>query len=475
MRLIDLTRGPSAAPLPAILVQGLPDYGRTELLDFVRRLFPHLKVAHVSAQDTDVEPTGRGPCHLVDSLLEAVATVPVRDFDRLWIDVPPLLDVSYLTAALGEEHSVVVHVVATCLDASRLLDDFTNDRTVAERCGDGVVAGLPVGTEAAEVSLLEPLSGFIESCDLIWLHGPDPEGRSRALVRRLNPGVAVSSDAEEVARAIMYPRRRFDPEKTYGAAAWKQAMRRIPTSSRECFRARRPFHPQRFDDRIAGWPESILRSFGSVWLAIPHDHAVVMDQFGPAGLFLRPDGRWLASVPAREQRDLLRAHPDLRASWDPVWADRMTELAFVADQPLTEDWSRALEACLLTDFEMRMDWSRFPNPFSDVWEEALAEIDDDDDDGPSEGVIESRPRLTLLPGCSGDCRDPGGRRPRSSPASTGKMSSRAFVEARVRAGIHQAATLRGKDAEKSDELSLPGIETRGLPSYTLGSKGSSHE
>lgn len=406
MRLIDLARGPSAAPLPTILVQGLPDSGRAELLELVRRMFPHLRLAHVSAQDADGAPTELTQSHVIESLLEAIATVSLRDFDRLWIDVPPLLDVGRLTAALDAESSIRVHVVATCLDASRLLDDFANDRTLEERCGAALVEGGAAGTYTGKVSVLEPLAGFIECCDLIWLHGPDPKGRSRALVRRLNPGVHLSSDAERVAKAIVYSRRRFDPEKTYGGAAWKQAMRRTETSSPECFRARRPFHPQRFDDLIAAWPDSLLRSFGCVWLAMPNDHAVVVDQFGPAGFFVRPDGRWLAGLPPREQRDLLRAHPDLRASWDPMWGDRMTEISFVADEPLTEEWSRTLEACLLTDFELRMDWGRFPNPFSELWEEEPVVADDDDDEGQSEGGPIHPPRLTLLRGWRSDSRKP---------------------------------------------------------------------
>ncbi len=407
MSLVDLTRGRSAAPLPTVLVQGLPDAGGSELLDSVRATYPHLRVAYVSAKGSRVERGDCSQCHLVQSLLEAIAQIPIREFDRLWIDVPPLLDISNLTAALDEEPRVAVHLIATCLDASRLLDDIANDRTLAESCDDAAVAGLPVDTTGGEVSILEPLSGFIETCDLIWLHGSDPEGSARRLVCRLNPRATVSSSIGEVAKALMYPRQRFHPEKTFAAAAWKQALARDSNSSHDCFRARRPFHPERFDNLVTGWPDSILRSFGSVWLAMPRDDAIVIDQFGPAGFFVRPDGRWLAGLPAREVRDLLHANPDLRDEWDPVWGDRMTELAFVAEAPLTNDWSRALEACLLTDLELRMDWSRFPNPFAELWDESLHDADDEDDAAElAEHTARSSPPLTLLPRRRSDPADP---------------------------------------------------------------------
>ncbi|MBM3535397.1 MAG: hypothetical protein FJX60_20475 [Alphaproteobacteria bacterium] len=76
----------------------------------------------------------------------------------------------------------------------------------------------------------------------------------------------------------------------------------------------------------------------------------------------------------------------------------------VADEPLTEEWSRAREACLLIDLELRMDWSRFANPFAELWEEALDETDDRDDSGAQ--ATQTGPRLTLLPNCSGESLDP---------------------------------------------------------------------
>jgi len=51
-----------------------------------------------------------------------------------------------------------------------------------------------------------------------------------------------------------------------------------------------------------------------------------------------------------------------------------------------------------------MDWSRFANPFAELWEEALDETDDRDDSGAQ--ATQTGPRLTLLPNCSGESLDP---------------------------------------------------------------------
>lgn len=85
----------------------------------------------------------------------------------------------------------------------------------------------------------------------------------------------------------------------------------------------------------------------------------------------------------------------------------MTEIAFVADKPLTQAWSHALEACLLTDAELRMDWSQFPNPFAELWDELVHDTDAADDiAGVHPHTVHASPRLTLLPSRSRDSREP---------------------------------------------------------------------
>ncbi|ELZ03447.1 CobW family GTP-binding protein [Natrialba asiatica] len=92
------------------------------------------------------------------------------------------------------------------------------------------------------------------------------------------------------------------------------------------FRARRPFHPDRFAALLRELPAAVVRSKGTVWVA-GTDMQLSLSQAGPS-VRLTATGPWIATLPALE-RDLYRSNrPDLE--WHDEFGDRQTELVVIA-------------------------------------------------------------------------------------------------------------------------------------------------
>lgn len=143
------------------------------------------------------------------------------------------------------------------------------------------------------------------------------------------------------------------------------------------FRARRPFHPQRFYDRLNSNWNGVLRSKGFFWLASRLDKIGVWSQ---AGRVARLDfgGFWWAAVPREHwpQADSFQA--ELEKKWHPEVGDYRQELVFIGigmDEIAIYD---SLQECLLNDEEFAEGidaWKHYFDPFP-RWntsvEEALA-------------------------------------------------------------------------------------------------------
>jgi G3E family GTPase len=101
------------------------------------------------------------------------------------------------------------------------------------------------------------------------------------------------------------------------------------------YRARRPFHPEKFKAFVdATWP-GLIRAKGHFWLATRPDW---VGEFSLAGAIARVSamGHWWAAIPKQHWPD----HPDWKAmmdeKWHAAWGDRRQELVFIGtgmDEP----------------------------------------------------------------------------------------------------------------------------------------------
>jgi G3E family GTPase len=224
------------------------------------------------------------------------------------------------------------------------------------------------------VSAAEALVEGIEFTDLIVLAHADEveEGDLREIesyIRKLQTRVEVlRRGRDDDLLLLLMGQKRYDYDETFRSAV----VDRSPTWS---YRRKRPFHPARLNDFLAGLPEAVIRATGLVWIATRPEDAYRLNYIAPAFLMMSPDEPWLAGADPFDVAYAFQQDPSLKETWDTKWGDRRNEIAFVGDDLPVREIEAALDRCLLTDIEMRKDWSRFDDPLSE-W------IDPPDDEGP---------------------------------------------------------------------------------------------
>jgi len=165
----------------------------------------------------------------------------------------------------------------------------------------------------------------------------------------------------------------FDFNEAAQAPGWLKELRGEHTSETEqyginnfVYRARRPFHPQRFFDFINSEWKGVLRSKGFFWLASNPEFAGSWSQ---AGAMARHGvaGYWWAAVPDEHWPTDQQSRDAIQQSWDAQTGDARQEIVLIGMQMDQSELIRQFDACLLNDDEMALGaekWQEFENPFS---------------------------------------------------------------------------------------------------------------
>lgn len=262
--------------------------------------------------------------------------------------------------------------MVTVVDAFNFLRDYSSRDSLQSR-------GESLG-EQDERTVVDLLIDQIEFCDVIVLNKVDlitSEERERlmAILQRLNPSAHI-----EIAEFGKVPLDRvlntglFNFEAASKAPGWLQELRgtHIPETDEYgihsfIYRARRPFHPQRFHDFVESeWP-GVVRSKGFFWLA---SHPMLAGSWSQAGAVARhgPAGYWWAAVPAEHWPQDPESTALIHSKWDDRVGDARQELVLIGinmDEPALRTH---FDACLLTDEEMARSpkaWMTWHNPFPD--------------------------------------------------------------------------------------------------------------
>lgn len=194
-----------------------------------------------------------------------------------------------------------------------------------------------------------------------------------AFIEQLNPyALKLRSEFGHVPLDKVLGTQRYDFEVAKQSRGWQLALRGEGASETEeygvtsfVYRARRPFHPQRFYERLSQeWP-GVLQSKGFFWLASRLDKIGVWSQ---AGRIARLDvgGFWWAAVPREDWPQLPGFEDSLQRVWQAEVGDCRQELVFIGigmDQLALYD---SLQACLLTDEEVARgpaSWPELTDPF----------------------------------------------------------------------------------------------------------------
>jgi G3E family GTPase len=264
--------------------------------------------------------------------------------------------------------------MVTVIDALNFLKDYEEAAYLQER--------QVALDDTDERTVVDLLIDQVEFCDVLVvtkgdLVTPADLERLTGILRVLNPRARIlRSRHGAVPLEAILDTGLFDFEQAASAPGWMQTLRgeEVPETEEYgigtfVYRARRPFHPQRFWQFLhEEWP-GVIRSKGFFWLANRMDVVGIWSQAGGA-CSSEPGGIWWAATPREAWPDDAELHADIDRQWQEPWGDRRQELVVIGMAMDRAGLTGCLDRCLVTDAEMAGGpglWGEFVDPFP-VWE-----------------------------------------------------------------------------------------------------------
>ena len=323
-----------------------------------------------------------------DLLLEVAALSREGRFDQLVIESTgisePLPVAETFTFADEEGRSLNdlarLDTMVTVVDALNFIRDFGSPDSLVDRRQSR--------DDEDDRCVVDLLVDQIEFADVIILNKTDLVNRDQlelvtGIIKGLNPKAKLlEAQFGKVPLAEVVDTQRFNMEQAQEAPGWLRELRGEHTPETEeygissfVYRARRPFHPERFMAALCTeWP-GVLRSKGFFWLATRMEWA---GNYSQAGAACRTEaaGFWWAAMDGHDWPDDKEQCDEIMKLWKKPWGDRRQEIVVIGREMDQDAVTSKFDMCLLTDHEMALGpevWrSRFNDPFP-KWREVTEE------------------------------------------------------------------------------------------------------
>ncbi|MFW1939244.1 zinc metallochaperone GTPase ZigA [Acinetobacter junii] len=261
--------------------------------------------------------------------------------------------------------------MVTVVDAYNFLKDYSSLDSLTSR-------GESLG-EDDERNVVDLLIDQIEFCDVIVLNKVDlinheEKEKLFGILHSLNPRAKIEiSQFGQVKLDKILNTNLFDFNEAAQAPGWLKELRGEHTPETEeygissfVYRARKPFHPQRFFDFVNSEWQGVIRSKGFFWLASNPEFAGSWSQ---AGAMARHGvaGYWWAAVPDEHWPEDQNSRDAIERNWDDLTGDARQEIVLIGMDMDQDALTAQFDACLLTDDEMALganEWEQFDNPFT---------------------------------------------------------------------------------------------------------------
>lgn len=320
-------------------------------------------------------------CTLREDLLREVEKLAKENkFDYILIEstgigepVPVAQTFTYIDQEQGIDLSQFCKLdcMVTVVDAYRFWHDYSSGETLLDR-------SQAVSAEDTR-EVVDLLIDQIEFCDVLILNKCDLVEEKELVklervLRALQPRAKlVRSTNGVVPTADILNTSLFNFEEASVSAGWIKEMEsshHTPETEEYgitsfVYERAKPFHPERLMSWMENWPSEVVRAKGIVWLATRNELAQSLSQAGPSIQF-GPAGLWAAALPEQEREALLREEKELADKWHDEYGDRASKLVFIGIELDRTKLVHSLDQCLLTEDELRSDWTQFIDEFPDL-------------------------------------------------------------------------------------------------------------